>query len=128
MSHLLSPVWPILLISSIGLLNAQTTVTCQASAQPPLVRSEGISERTGDILLVCTGGAPGARITGNLSLFLNVNITNRVASNGSNQVTDMVLTVDNGSGPQPVNVPGVIIGPGTMVFNGLSFTLSATGS
>jgi uncharacterized protein (TIGR03437 family) len=128
MSHLLSPVLPALLISSFGLLTAQTTVTCQASAQPPLVRSEGITERTGDIVLTCTGGAPAANISGNLSLFLNVNLTNRVASNGSNQVTDMVLTVDNGSGPRPVNVPAVITGPGALVFNGLSFSLSATGS
>lgn len=128
MSHLLSSVLPAVLISSFGLLTAQTTITCEASAQPPLVRAEGIAERTGDISLACSGGAPGLQITGNLSLFLNVNITNRVASNGSNQVNDMVLTVDNGSGPQPVNVPGVITGPGAMVFNGLSFTLSATGT
>ena len=128
MSHLSFPVLPLFLISSFSLLTAQTNVTCQANASPPLVRSEGITERTGDIVLTCNGGSPGANITGNFSLFLNVNLTNRIASNGSNQITDMVLTVDNGSGPQPVNVPAVLTGPGALVFNGLSFTLSSTGS
>jgi uncharacterized protein (TIGR03437 family) len=128
MSHLLSPLLPLFLTTSLGVLVAQTDLTCQAAAQPPLVRSEGITERVGDIVLNCTGGAPATHITGNLSLFLNVNITDRVASNGSGQVTGMILTVDTGSGPQPVNVPGVITGPGAMVFNGVSFTLSATGS
>jgi uncharacterized protein (TIGR03437 family) len=128
MPRLLYPCFSLILAcSAINVVNAQTTLTCAPSAVPPVVRGEGIAERVGDIVLVCTGGAPGGRVTGNLSVFLTVNITNRVAS-GSNTVTDVVLTIDSGSGPQPANVSGVITGGGTLVYNGLSFTLSPSGS
>ncbi|MDQ6760286.1 MAG: hypothetical protein M3Z32_10545 [Acidobacteriota bacterium] len=92
---------------------------------PPIVRGEGITERVGDIVVYCSGGMPNARITGNFSVYLSVNITNRVSGNN---VTDVVFTVDNGSGPQPITVPGTIAGPSNLVYNGLSFTLSPTGS
>ncbi len=99
---------------------------CTETAVPPVVKGEGIAERTGDILLNCAGGQPGAILVGNLSIFLDVNITNRVTT--GNAVTGVVFTVDNGSGPQPVNVPGIVTGPGTLVYNKLTFTLSGTGT
>ena len=110
------------------LSQAQSSVTCVVSAGPPVVRMEGITERTGDLVLACSGGGAGARITGNLTLFLNTNITNRVASNTSNTVTDVAFAIDNGSGPQPAAVQGVITGPSILVFNGLSFMLSPSGT
>jgi uncharacterized protein (TIGR03437 family) len=126
MLRLFYPSFYLFLVSSaLGLANAQTILTCNSIAVPPIVRTEGIAERIGDIVLNCSGGAPAARITGNLSIFLSVNITNRVAGN---TVTDVVFTVDNGSGPQPVNVPGTITGPSSLVYNGVSFTLSPTGT
>ena len=112
--------------STARLANAQTALTCIPSGGPPVVKAEGITERLGDVLLNCTGGAPNAQVTINLSIFLTVNITNRV--NGNNAATDVVFTIDNGSGPQPSSVPGVLTAPNTMVFNGVSFTLSAKGS
>ncbi len=119
---------PLCAISFLDAAQAQTILTCSETSVPPVLRSEGVTERTGDIVLVCNGGSPGAAITGNFSVFFPVNITNRLAGNGSNQVTDVAFTVDNGSGPRPVNVPGVITGPGTLVYNGLSFMLSSTGA
>lgn len=100
-------------------------LTCAASSVPPIVRGEGITERIGDIVLSCVGGTPNARVTGNFSIFLNVNITNRVSSN---TVTDVLFTADNGSGPQPINVAGTIAGPSNLVYNGLTFVLSSTGT
>ncbi len=82
--------------SVFGLLQAQPVLTCQSAAVPVIVAAEGITERTGDIVMSCTGGMPGAHVTGNFSVFLNVNITNRVSGNA---VTDVVFTIDNGSGP-----------------------------
>jgi hypothetical protein len=114
-----------LISSAFGLANAQTILTCNAISVPPIVHTEGITERIGDIVLNCSGGTPSAQITGNLSIFLSVNVTNRVAGN---TVTDVVFTMDNGSGPQPVNVPGTITGPSALVYNGVSFTLSPTGT
>src|SRR5579871_1579694 len=111
-----------------GLALAQSSVSCVVSEGPPVVRMEGITERTGDLVLNCSGGGPGTRITGNLTLFLNTAITNRVASDGSNTVSDVVLTVDNGAGAQPVGVSGTLVGQAILVFNGLSFTLSPGGA
>jgi uncharacterized protein (TIGR03437 family) len=111
--------------SVFGLLKAQPVLTCQSTAVPPIVAGEGITERIGDILMSCTGGTPGAQVTGNFSVFLNVNITNHVSGN---TVTDVVFTVDNGSGPQPVNTPGMLVATNQLVYNGLSYTLSSMGS
>src|SRR5580692_4886125 len=83
-------------------------LTCSESAVPPIVKGEGIAERTGDIALNCSGGAPGAIVDGNLSIFLNVNITNRLAGSA---FTGVILTIDNGSGPQPINMQPTIGGP-----------------
>src|SRR5258708_35044628 len=110
--------------SVFGLLKAQPVLTCQSTAVPPIVAGEGITERIGDIVMTCTGGAPGAQVTGNFSVFLNVNITNHVSGN---TVTDVIFTVDNGSGPQPVNVPGNLTSVNQLTYNGLSFTLSPSG-
>src|ERR1700726_4891996 len=114
-----------LISSAFGLANAQTILTCNSTSVPPIVHVEGIAERIGDIVLICSGGMPAEQITGNLSIFLGVNVTNRIAGS---TVTDVVFTVDNGSGPQPVNVPGTLTGLSSLVYNGVSFTLSTTGT
>jgi uncharacterized protein (TIGR03437 family) len=106
---------------------AQTSqiLTCNANSSPPVIRAEGITERVGDIALNCNGGVPGATITGNFSVFLNVNITNRVVGN---TVSGIAFTIDNGSGPQAVATPGLLTNPSGLVYNGLSFKLSPTGT
>src|SRR5271155_2748654 len=100
-------------------------LTCNESAEPPIVKGEGLAERTGDIVLNCSGGAPGAIVNGNLSIFLNVNITNRLAAG---TFTGVIFTIDNGSGPQPVDILPIIGGPSTLIYNGVNFALSSTGT
>ncbi len=100
-------------------------LTCSVSANPPLVRVEGITERVGDIVVNCVGGASNGIISGNLGVFLNVNITNRLSGNA---VAGIVFTNDSGAGPQPITTPGVLTGPGNLVYNGVSFNLSPTGT
>jgi uncharacterized protein (TIGR03437 family) len=103
---------------------AQPSLSCFASAVPPIVRVEGLSERLGDIVLNCTGGSPSGTLTGNLTIFLNVNGVNRIGSNGS---LDVVLTADAGTGATPVNTPATPLGPSGVAFNGLNIPLSPGG-
>jgi uncharacterized protein (TIGR03437 family) len=114
----------LLLLSSFGPACSQSTpLFCLPSAVPTLVRTEGLAERMGDIVLNCSGGTPGAVINVNLTIFLSVNVTNRLADNN---VVDTLLTVDTGSGPVPSNVPGQLAAPNAVAYNGLSFTIPAS--
>src|SRR5438034_7150011 len=78
---------------------SQSPLLCTASATPPNVRLEGLAEKMGDIVLGCTGGTPGAVITGNLGISLSVPITNRLTPGTP---SDIVVTVNTGSGETPV--------------------------
>jgi uncharacterized protein (TIGR03437 family) len=128
MPRLLYPVVPLIFFSSFfSLATAQPAFTCSTLVTPLSVRGEGITERVGDVSLNCAGGVPEATVTGNFSLMLNVHIANRLAAD-SPTVTDLIFTVDNGSGPQPVATPGILTAPNTLAFNWLSFTLSSSGS
>jgi uncharacterized protein (TIGR03437 family) len=82
-----------LLLGFIGLLAAQPT-TCTTSAQANLVRHEGLTERIGDLLFVCTG-LPGQTIPVSIGVRLNTEITNRVGP--GNVALGTVVTIDNGS-------------------------------
>jgi uncharacterized protein (TIGR03437 family) len=119
----------ILLLLGLGLASTcvaqNSNLTCNATSVPPIVRAEGITERIGDIVVNCSGGAPGAKITGNFGVFLPVNVTNRIAGT---TISGVNFTVDSGSGPQAVTTPGTLAGPGNIVYNGLTFTLSSTGT
>ncbi len=128
MSHLLYRVVPFLFFSSVISLNAATTtLTCTSLSIPAQVRAEGITERVGDIVLNCNGGAPSAQVTGNLVLSLNAPITNRLAT-GTSNVTGVVFTADNGSGPQAIVAPEMLTAPNILQIPGATFTLSATGT
>src|SRR6516164_9741697 len=78
---------------------AQTSgTTCVPSAVPPQVRSEGLCERLGVLILQCSN-SPGTVLTGSLTVYVPLSVTNRV--NSSNQATDALLYVDYGSGFTP---------------------------
>ena len=100
-------------------------IVCATSAVPGLVRSEGLTERIGDIVYSCTGQA-GTQVTANLTVSLNVNITNRLSTGSS--LTGVILTINNGSGPQAVPLQPQLLSPGTLVYNGVSFALSPAGT
>src|SRR5579884_687370 len=105
---------------------AQTANTaCVASAKPIFLRAEGLTERTGDIVIGCTG-QPNNAIQGNIAIDLNVNVTNRIST--GNLLTGIVFTIDTGSGPQAVTVPAVLTKSNEVTYNGVSFNLSSTGT
>lgn len=71
--------------------------SCTAAAGvPPLLRAEGYTELTGDLVLTCTGGIAGQSASVNLQVFLNTNITSRRI--GGDQ-TEALLIVDEATSP-----------------------------
>jgi uncharacterized protein (TIGR03437 family) len=98
---------------------------CNDSAATPILRSEGLTEQVGDIILACSGGVPGTSVSGNLNVFLSTNVTNKVSAQG---FADAILTIDMGSGPLSSSVQPQILGPSQIGFNGLTFTVPATGN
>ncbi len=102
---------------------AQSPVICNPTAVPTLVRTEGIAERVGDIILQCSG-TPGAVSVSNLTLFLPANITNRISAAN---VPDVIFTIDTGSGPIPANASIQLTGVNAISFSGLTFTVPASG-
>jgi len=91
---------------------------CQVTSTPIQVRYEGATERLGDVTLLCTGAAPGTMLTGNLTLYFPVAVTNRIDLN--NQTRDAVLSIDTGSGFAPSAIPG-LVSLNSISFNGLNF-------
>jgi len=68
--------------------------SCNATAVPTLVRSEGIAEMMGDVLLRCDGTVPTAGILANIRLRLTTNITSNPA--GGTSALESVLILDEG--------------------------------
>ncbi|MBM3766377.1 MAG: hypothetical protein FJW32_13395 [Acidobacteria bacterium] len=80
---------------------AVAQMTCVASApNPTFLRSNGLSELAGDVVITCRGGTPvtsGAFPTINLNMFFNTGVTSRVlvpASPGGPGLTEAVLIID----------------------------------
>ena len=68
---------------------------------PPLLRAEGFTELTGDIILVCTGGVAGQASTVNVQVFLNTQITSRVV-NGQSEALLIVDELGSNAPPGPI--------------------------
>ena len=100
---------------------------CAVTAVPTQVRAEGLTERMGDIILQCSGSNPGAVLTGNLSVFLPVTVTNRLDANSTNLTHDAVLSADYGSGFVPTGIAGQITNQ-SITFNGISLTIPPSGN
>jgi hypothetical protein len=131
----------VLLLGLIPMASAQVTtpaMTCSsAAAVPPALRSEGLTELVGDIVLNCTGGLsipPGTspipldRLA-NVTIFLNTNITSR-------DDAEAVLLIDEpgsglaGSPPAPVfcQTPGTQPGTGACPVNANAWIGSVSGN
>lgn len=102
----------------------QGAFTCQALSTPLTVRAEGKTELMGNISINCGGGAPGARLTTNLAVFLDRTITNR---SNDDILRDVLLSVDQGSGLNPTAMQALRSGAGSISFNNVSFTVPASG-
>ncbi len=116
---------PLILAALIASQAAAASLSCINSAVPTLIRTEGLAERLGDIVLNCSLGAPGGTVSGNLTVFLPANVTNKLSSGGT---LDAILTVDTGSGPVSAGVSAILQSASALAFNGLNFALSAAGT
>src|SRR5690242_19322411 len=95
-----------LLVVLAGFASAQTPLTCATNISvTPTLRSEGYTEQTGDVTLICTGGANqtvGSLVPQiNITLFYNTAVTSRLlpVSNVSNNISEALLLLDEpGSG------------------------------
>jgi len=116
-----------------------TPFTCSVVAPvTPVVRVEGFTERTGDIILTCTGGAPipaaQAIPTANFTVSLNVPFSSPVIP-GSSPCTDAVLLIDEPSNvklapvtPSCSNSTGPLISDGTLNVSNGSYPNSYLGT
>ena len=115
------------LCAAAGALQAQTgaqAAQCSVFAVPALVRAEGVTERLGGLVLRCSA-APSSSISGNLTVYLPVNVTDRIdAASGS---LDSVLSVNYGTGFVPTSYRGVVSGS-SIAFNGIGVSVPASGS
>jgi hypothetical protein len=102
-----------------GLASAQisggggTQLICSVNTSAtPTLRSEGITEGVGDIVITCTGGtplAPGAAIPlVNITVSLTSQVTSRLVAAGG--ISEALLMLDEPNSGLPALVPG--FGPG----------------
>jgi len=98
----------------VGLAGAQvpgngspnSALTCSANvAVPPALRSEGMTELIGDIVITCTGGGfitPGNALpTVNITVSLGTNVTSRLLGNNGATNASEALLIINESGAAP---------------------------
>jgi hypothetical protein len=97
-----------LLAGLIPTASAQIALTCNATVVPPTVRSEGLTELVGDIVLSCSGsaGPGGASLVGllptaNISVFFNTPVTSRLLSGGVTNGSEATLLIDDPNPPNP---------------------------
>jgi uncharacterized protein (TIGR03437 family) len=89
------------------------------------VRGEGLTERFGAIVFQCSGFITSSTVSGNITVFLPVSVTNRVDNN--NNALDAVLSVDTGGGFTPTAIAGKIAG-NNITFPGLTLVVPANGN
>src|SRR4029077_16612827 len=87
-----------LLVVLVAPASAQPSFTCNATSNTVNVRSEGLAELVGDIVLSCTGGLPTALGSNvpqtNFVIGLNTNITSRLFGSGTGSGIDALLLID----------------------------------
>jgi hypothetical protein len=89
-----------MLLAAAAIPAGAQVVNCTTSASAaPIVRAEGNTEPTGDLILTCTGGIP--TVAGqvvpqvNFELFLNTNLTSHVTNSGlAGDFSEALLLVD----------------------------------
>jgi len=110
--------------STAAYAQTNTTFTCQATAGVPnLLRSEGITELVGDLVLNCTGGTPTPDLQpiplNNVQISINTNITSRIEDSSTNASEALLLIDEPFPAPASAQFPLAPIGPSSKTTNAL---------
>jgi hypothetical protein len=103
------PVLVVTLLLGATAASAQVgpAMTCSTNAGvPPILRSEGLTELAGDLVLNCTGGDPAQPFLANVQIFANTNITSKLLASPAGY-TEALLMINEPtvpSGPRPLKV------------------------
>ena len=109
---------------AVGTADAQP-FTCNTSAVPLQVRTEGLTELVADMKLTCTGGVVGQSLTANLAIFTNTNITSRILSGGGSEA---LLTIAPPPYTPATLYQGQMSGNNSLVFSGVSISMPGSGT
>jgi uncharacterized protein (TIGR03437 family) len=101
----------------------QPQITCDATAEPLLVRSEGLTELTGVIALDCRG-TPNLTVSGSLIIYLSAPVTNRLTGDNVN----VRLTIETTPGVEQTLQPqAFLLSPTAVMYPTFSFTMPPSG-
>jgi len=104
-------VFAFLAMPAAAQVTAGQPLQCFANAGvPPVVRAEGFTELTGDLVVTCTGGNPAVPFLANFQLFLNTNITSRLVTSDMSEALLMIdepglARLDASGAPTAVTTP-----------------------
>jgi uncharacterized protein (TIGR03437 family) len=110
-------------VAACALAQNPLLLVCDATGDPRQIRSEGLSEQLGAIVVTCTG-TPGATVNGAFTLNVSAPVTNKLTG----ERIDAVMTADTSTGTQAVGGNPLLVGPNTIVFGSFSFTMPSTGT
>lgn len=99
-------------------------ITCDATAEPLQIRSEGLSERLGEIVLTCTGPSTGT-VSAAITLALSHSISNKLSADST--VLEASVVAQTATGPQTLVTSGRLVSRTVVVFGAFSFAMPASG-
>lgn len=87
------------LVTVAGLVSAQPATCTAYTSNVPIIRSEGIAEEVGQVVIECKGGTSFVRgrtlNTINVQIFLNTNVTSRRTVSNSATPLEALLLIDD---------------------------------
>ena len=98
-------------------------ITCDATAEPLIFRSEGLSERVGEIVLTCAGPSTGT-VSASLTLGLSHSLGNKLSGDF---LQDTRVVAQTASGLQTLVSTGFLVSPTVVVFGSFSFIMPPSG-
>ena len=93
--------------------------TCSPNATPTLIHPEGLAEKTGDVVITCTGGTAGTQRAASLFAAYSNNITNRLAAGGA----PIGITVVVVGGGASAGVDPIALNSPTLLASGFRYTI-----